>query len=247
MDQTSKTEKIHQKQKFEEIKVLLVTAGYNRASVSTLSEFDVVIGGLCWCIMSAGGNVDVDILFQENVTIGQRIILSESIIEALRKMGCISPLQAHQIQGGVGGSDFAAIHCVVKWLIDKVYERRLDYKDQLRGFATLQYSKKFPVGSSHQIRSNQPLSDIINKQKVVRQFRRKSSLLHDSEEKLVMSCLLEYGETFVANSNVSSHEPSRIVLNFSDAVESSLDGLFKHSNELYGFDSMKIAQTAKDA
>ena len=88
---------------------------------SNLSDFDRVVGGLCWCITSSGvsfqlcfknsvclivllsqENVDVDVLFQENSTIGQKISLSEAITKALRKMGCPHPLQPHQIQGGVG-------------------------------------------------------------------------------------------------------------------------------------------------
>ena len=37
--------------------------GYFRARIKTLSEFDKVVGGLCWCITSNGEFVDVDILF----------------------------------------------------------------------------------------------------------------------------------------------------------------------------------------
>lgn len=99
MDQTSKEEKVFRREKFEEIVAILLSAGYNRASFPSLSEFDKVVGGLCWCITSIGIDVDVDILFQENSTIGQRIALSEAIVTVLRIIGCPSPLQAHQIQG----------------------------------------------------------------------------------------------------------------------------------------------------
>lgn len=99
MDQTSKEEKVFRREKFEEIVALLLSAGYHRASFPSLSEFDKVVGGLCWCITSIGIDVDVDILFQENSTIGQRIALSEAIVTVLRIIGCPSPLQAHQIQG----------------------------------------------------------------------------------------------------------------------------------------------------
>jgi hypothetical protein len=50
-----------------------------------------VVGGLCWCITSSGEDIDVDILFQENSTIGQRIKLSETIVMALRKMQVPTP------------------------------------------------------------------------------------------------------------------------------------------------------------
>ena len=65
MDQTSETEKALQRQKFEEIVEILLSAGYFRARISNLSSFDKVVGGLCWCITSSGEDVDVDILFQE--------------------------------------------------------------------------------------------------------------------------------------------------------------------------------------
>lgn len=99
MDQTSEAEKVFRREKFKEIIHALLSAGYHRAIVSSLSDFDKVVGGLCWCITHIGIDVDVDILFQENSTIGQRIALSEAIITALSKMGCPSTLQAHQIQG----------------------------------------------------------------------------------------------------------------------------------------------------
>ena len=99
MDQTSEAEKIFRLEKFDEILSSLLSAGYHRAAVDSLSEFDKVVGGLCWCITSIGIDVDVDILFQENSTIGQRIALSEAIVTTLRLLNCPHPLQAHQIQG----------------------------------------------------------------------------------------------------------------------------------------------------
>ena len=99
MDQTSEAEKIFRRENFDEIVSALLSAGYHRATVASLSEFDKVVGGLCWCITSIGMDVDVDILFQENSTIGQRIALSEAIVTTLRLLNCPHPLQAHQIQG----------------------------------------------------------------------------------------------------------------------------------------------------
>ena len=98
-DQTSKDDKLLQKEKYAEIIVLLVSAGYFRARISALSEFDKVIGGLCWCITLSGAALDVDILFQEDMSTGQKIRLSEKIVQATRGMGCPHSLQAHQIQG----------------------------------------------------------------------------------------------------------------------------------------------------
>ena len=155
LDQTSETEKILQKQKYDEIIQLLLSAGYFRARINTLSEFDKVVGGLCWCITSTGEDVDVDILFQENSTIGQKISLSEAITKALRKMNCPDPLQPHQIQGGVGGSDYPAIHPVIVWLVKKFFERREELEVQLRSFAILQFSKNYQLSSENLLMSSE--------------------------------------------------------------------------------------------
>lgn len=196
MDQTSETEKIYQRQKYEEIIDLLLSAGYFRARINTLSEFDKVVGGLCWCIMSSGEEVDVDILFQENSTIGQRIALSEAIVTALRKMNCPSNLHPNQIQGGVGGSDFPAIYPVMVWLVKKFFERREEREAQLRAFSTLQFSKNFKFPQEAESRAvSSDLSKILERNKTVRLFKRKQ-IIGGTEETLVRSCLLEYGETF---------------------------------------------------
>lgn len=196
MDQTSESEKIYQRKKYEEIVEILLGAGYFRARISTLSEFDKVVGGLCWCIVSSGEVVDVDILFQENSTIGQKIALSEAVVKALRKMGCPAPLQPHQIQGGVGGADYPAIYLVMVWLVKKYFERRGEREQQLRAFSTFQFSKNYTIPSEA---AAEDLSDsftkILNRNKATRIYRRKETA-GESEETRVRSCLLEYGETF---------------------------------------------------
>jgi hypothetical protein len=194
MDQTSESEKVFQRKKYEEIIEILLTAGYFRARINTLTEFDKVVGGLCWCITSSGEDVDVDILFRENSTIGQKIALSEAIVRALRKMNCTSQLQPHQIQGGVGGSDYSAIYPVIVWLIKKFFERRHERQDQLRRFSTMQFSKNFGIANDGDSLSSD-LESIIHGKNVARVYRRKQSQL-DTEEVRVRSCLLEYGETF---------------------------------------------------
>lgn len=196
MDQTSETEKAYQREKYEEIVDILLSAGYFRARINTLSEFDKVVGGLCWCITSSGEDVDVDILFQENSTIGQRIALSEAIVKALRKMNCPSQLQPHQIQGGVGGSDFPAIHPVIVWLVKKFFERREAREEELRSFSVLQFSKNYQLPTETASFDVSPvLSKILSKSKAIRSFRRKISP-KESEETRVQSCLLEYGDSF---------------------------------------------------
>ena len=59
--------------KLQEIIDLLMAAGYFRARIKGLSSFDKVVGGMTWCIESCNFDIDVDLLFQENSTIGQRM------------------------------------------------------------------------------------------------------------------------------------------------------------------------------
>jgi hypothetical protein len=265
-DQTSAIEKQYQRQKYEEIIDVLLSAGYFRARINTLCEFDKVVGGLCWCITSTGEDVDVDILFQENSTIGQRIALSECIVKALRHMKCPFPLQAHQIQGGMSGSDYPAVYLVIVWLIKKFIERRSENEDQLRSFALRQFLKsyKFPDDQRKEV----PLSitNLIDSDKVTRCFRRKAAK-GESEERKVISCLIEYGETFtnatqsgrghasgrrkkkknVEDNDDGPEEHSVIRVNL-DVAQMSLIALTGQGTtaELTGFEK-KLAQAAKDA
>jgi hypothetical protein len=197
MDQTSETEKVYQRNKYNEIIEMLLTAGYFRARINTLSEFDKVVGGLCWCITSSGELVDVDILFQENTTTGQKIALSESIVKALVKMGCPTKLQPHQIQGGVGGSDYPAIHAATVWLIKKYFERRGEREEQLRNISTFQFSKNYQLPSEECTGLSVNLARILDRNKATRSFK-SDKTVNASEETRVRACLLEFGESFAA-------------------------------------------------
>jgi hypothetical protein len=195
-DQTSEEEKVYQRQKYDSIIEILITAGYFRARISTLSEFDKVVGGLCWCITSSGESVDIDILFQENSSIGQKIALSEAIVVALRKMGCPSPIQPNQIQGGVGGADYAAIYPVTVWLVKKYFERRTEREQQLRAYSNYQFSKNYRFPEEKEVEDISPiLFKILNQNKAVRLYKRKVAK-NEGEDTRVRSCLLEFGESF---------------------------------------------------
>lgn len=196
MDQTSETEKLYQKTKYNEIIDILLGAGYFRARISNLSEFDKVVGGLCWCITSSGESVDVDILFQENSTMGQKITLSEAVVTALRKMGCPAVPQPHQIQGGVGGADYAAIHSAIVWLVKKYFERRVEREQQLRSYAIFQFDKNYQLPGEEDLSSEASvtLQKILDHNKPRRVFKRRVRR-SEAEEARVRSCLLEFGES----------------------------------------------------
>lgn len=59
--------------KQQDIFDILVAAGYFRSRIKGLSAFDKIVGGMTWCISACDYDVDVDLLFHENLTIGQKM------------------------------------------------------------------------------------------------------------------------------------------------------------------------------
>jgi len=55
---------------------MLLAAGYFRVRISSLSPFDKVVGGLCWSISNSNVDVEVDINYQEDANIGQKMFVT---------------------------------------------------------------------------------------------------------------------------------------------------------------------------
>ncbi|MGH0163177.1 UNVERIFIED_CONTAM: hypothetical protein FKN15_055635 [Acipenser sinensis] len=127
--------------KLAEILELLVAAGYFRARIKGLSPFDKVVGGMTWCITTCNFDIDVDLLFQENSTIGQKIALTEKIVSVLPKMKCPHRLEPHQIQG----LDFIHIFPVVQWLVKRAIETREEMGDYIRAYSVSQFQKTHSI------------------------------------------------------------------------------------------------------
>uniref|UniRef100_A0A7N8YPD1 Coiled-coil domain-containing protein 93 n=1 Tax=Mastacembelus armatus TaxID=205130 RepID=A0A7N8YPD1_9TELE len=123
--------------KLAEILELLLAAGYFRARIKGLSPFDKVVGGMTWCITTCNFEIDVDLLFQENSTIGQKIALTEKIVSVLPKMKCPHRLEPHQIQG----LDFIHIFPVIQWLVKRAIETREEMGDYVRAYSISQFQK----------------------------------------------------------------------------------------------------------
>jgi len=115
---------------------MLVTAGYFRARISTLPPFDKILGGLTWCITAGASAIDIDLFFDEDMTLGNKIKLGENVVTALGRMRCPSPLQTHQIRG----LDFKAMFPIFQWLVKLVLLTRQERGEQIRKFCALQYS-----------------------------------------------------------------------------------------------------------
>ena len=194
---TSDTEKKLQVTSFLQTVKLLKNAGFFRASITKLSLFDRVIGGLCWCITSSGVAVDVDILFRENMDIGQKVILSEKVVEACREMKCPYPLQANQISQC---NDFGALLPVIKFLCDAVIKWRLLTGDTTRIYSEMEFdSKGFVFPEEDYVLERKFLHKVLNRytpSRIMKYSQKNWTGSREEEEARVQSCLLEYGVKF---------------------------------------------------
>ncbi|KAM9236056.1 coiled-coil domain-containing protein 93 [Leptosomus discolor] len=184
--------------KLIEILELLVAAGYFRARIKGLSPFDKVVGGMTWCITTCSVDIDVDLLFQENSTIGQKIALTEKIVSVLPKMKCPHRLEPHQIQG----LDFIHIFPVVQWLVKRAIETREEMGDYIRSYSISQFQKthRLPEDDEFMQRKEKAIktvTDIFEVYKPQRKYKRQKGAeeLLDEESK-VHATLLEYGRRY---------------------------------------------------
>uniref|UniRef100_A0AAG5DWR8 Coiled-coil domain-containing protein 93 n=1 Tax=Anopheles atroparvus TaxID=41427 RepID=A0AAG5DWR8_ANOAO len=145
--QVEKREDEEQKRKEQDIIDALVGAGYYRAHIQGLSSFDKIVGGMTWCIEACDYDVNVDLLFHENLTIGQKIALTEKIVAVLPRMKCPYLIEPHQIQG----LDFINIFPVIQWLVKRSVENRSKKADTLRKLAATQFQNHFTLESDQQL------------------------------------------------------------------------------------------------
>lgn len=105
--------------RLNEIYQILLLAGYFRIRIASLKAFDKIVGGVAWCITSS--NFEIDIQYNDEMTLGQKIKVSEVVCASLVKMKCPYTLQPFQLQG----LDINNIFPIVQWLVKFVYETRL--------------------------------------------------------------------------------------------------------------------------
>uniref|UniRef100_F6Y444 Coiled-coil domain-containing protein 93 n=1 Tax=Ciona intestinalis TaxID=7719 RepID=F6Y444_CIOIN len=210
-----------QEVKLNEIVDLLVAAGYFRARIKGLSSFDKVVGGMTWSISNCSFDVDVDLLFQENSTIGQKISLTEKIVSVLPKMNCPYQIEPHQIQG----QDFKSIFPVIQWLVKKVIETREESGDHIRSYSISQFQKhyKTPEDLVLEEKKDQMLDAVRTLRNVYRPVRKykikdKSALV--TEEAITSATLLEYGQRRLTNFSRSSNRRKKSKEDGEDKVKS---------------------------
>ncbi|KAM4558357.1 coiled-coil domain-containing protein 93 isoform 2-T3 [Odontesthes bonariensis] len=184
--------------KLAEILELLLAAGYFRARIKGLSPFDKVVGGMTWCITTCNFDIDVDLLFQENSTIGQKIALTEKIVSVLPKMKCPHRLEPHQIQG----LDFIHIFPVIQWLVKRAIETREEMGDYVRAYSISQFQKTHSLPEDEEFlqkkdKAVRAVLDVLEVYKPQRKYRRQKDAGEQlDEESRVHSTLLEYGRRY---------------------------------------------------
>lgn len=192
--QVEKREDAEQTAMEQDIYDILVAAGYFRARIKGLSAFDKIVGGMTWCIESCNFDVNVDLLFHENLTIGQKITLTEKIVTILPRMKCPYLLEPHQIQG----LDFISIFPVIQWLVKRSVENRAEKAERLKEFAVSQFHKhnqfKSDIENAETVRNAHAyIKTLREKYAPHRQYKRKEPGNED-EKTRVRITLLEYGD-----------------------------------------------------
>ncbi|XP_065072327.1 coiled-coil domain-containing protein 93-like [Rhopilema esculentum] len=200
-----------QRVKFDETVELLLAAGYFRARIKGLSPFDKIVGGMVWCITTCDFDVDVDLLFQENSTIGQKIALTEKIVAVLPKMKCPHPIEPHQIQG----LDFIHIFPVIQWLVKRAIATREELGDKIRAFSIMKFHKHHTMPQDieklDKVRqSTSAVRAVQDTYKPKRVLKKPENLTHADEETQVQSTLLEYGKRYGLSKSSKSEKEEKM-------------------------------------
>ncbi|XP_062517530.1 coiled-coil domain-containing protein 93-like [Corticium candelabrum] len=176
---------------------LLLAAGYFRARIKGLTPFDKIVGGMTWCIVTCSVDLDIDLLFQENATIGQKIALTEKIVAVLPQMKCPHRIEPHQIQG----LDFINIYPVVQWLVRRAIETREEMGDTIRMFSESQFNKSHSLPQDEEFiaklkKAALAVGVVQLAYKPQRKYKRPSATDDNDEEIQIHSTLLEYGRRY---------------------------------------------------
>eukprot|EP00941_MAST-03F_sp_MAST-3F-sp1_P000363 g363.t1 len=190
---------------FDKMLTLLQDAGYYRAGNSNLKMFDKIIGGLCWSISASGANVDVDILFEEDMPLGKKVTLSENVVKSLERMKCPHPLKAHQIQG----LDFAALLPIIRWAVKGVAAFRGENSRRIRLYTHHHFEKhhSWPESFERDIAFMHELDNTYRARRVLKRPKELWSRLENcTESELLQTCLLEFGRTVKMDMEVSMED-----------------------------------------
>ncbi|VIO93768.1 Uncharacterized protein BM_BM12685 [Brugia malayi] len=189
--------------KLQDIIDLLVAAGYFRARIKSLPHFDKVIGGIVWCITSCNHVVDIDLFYCENATIGQKIALTEKVVEVLPQLKCPYTIEPYQIQG----LDYIHIFPVVQWLVREAVRSKEQYGDSIRSHAIYQFAQRFRFSKDKYMEKQRNIflnncSNVKAKCPPQRIYKRKGDVKPPDLRTDIRCTLLEYGWRDVCDTSV---------------------------------------------
>ncbi|XP_063701709.1 coiled-coil domain-containing protein 93 [Culicoides brevitarsis] len=218
---------VEQSNKQVEILDVLVASGYFRARLKSYGDFDKIVGGMVFCLEGLDNiDLDVDFLFHDSLSIGQKIALTEKIVAVLPQIGCPYTLEPHQIQG----LDFINIFPVIQWLVKRSIESRAEKADRLNAFAVNQFHNDFSLPSSREKfaqRKNmvENLKTIQEQLKPRRKFRKTGNIDENDEKLQVQTTLLEYASQLTPTKKQTLIEKFAIQddVDFLDQLEAQMD------------------------
>ncbi|KAI3389943.1 hypothetical protein SNEBB_005825 [Seison nebaliae] len=206
---------VSQQESYDLIIDLLISAGYFRARIRTLTPFDKIIGGIVWCIQTTCFQLNIDIFFREEMTIGKKILVTERIVNVLKKMNCRYIIEPHEIQG---------LNCnkmidLIRWLIQEALQYRSQMKEKYFDISYFYNSRIDQMKFERNYQNNLiPLRQfelernelVENQMRMIkhpqRLYRlRKMDKLKDIDT-LIDATLLEYNEELFYGYASSSHE-----------------------------------------
>lgn len=109
-------------------------AGYFRARINTLSDFDKIIGGMAWAMQVFSHDISINIFYADTLDLGQKIALTERLVMVLLVMNCPHQIEPHQIVG----LDYIKLLPVIRWLIKRSAEIRREH-DAFNRLQALRY------------------------------------------------------------------------------------------------------------
>lgn len=176
---------------------MLVAGGYFRARIDGLDPFDKVVGGLVWGITASGVTLEVQVFFEENATLGQRIEICEAIDRALVSMKCPYRLMANQLSS----LNYKPIFPAIQWLVKHVIDYRRITGNRVRDYSVIQYDRGYDFtwfDTAMKASGESYVRRLADQYTPKRQFRKEQSRKYAKKEAYVDATLLEYGVRYNA-------------------------------------------------
>uniref|UniRef100_A0A336L1U4 Coiled-coil domain-containing protein 93 n=1 Tax=Culicoides sonorensis TaxID=179676 RepID=A0A336L1U4_CULSO len=215
-----------------EILDVLVASGYFRARLKSYDVFDKIVGGMVFCLEGLDNiELDVDFLFHDSLSIGQKIALTEKIVAVLPQIGCPYSLEPHQIQG----LDFINIFPVIQWLVKRSIESRAEKADRLNAFLIKQFHNDFTLPSDdvQSERRQNMLSNLKTIQenfKPKRKFRKTGDIDENNTKLQIETTLLEYASqlstvknTFEGNTSIKDNTSENYLDHLTEIEDNSFN------------------------